>query len=33
VRAGKSPSRPDSPGKVLFKVGDISFLMRAPSAR
>jgi glyoxylase-like metal-dependent hydrolase (beta-lactamase superfamily II) len=33
VRAGKVPGVPDSPGKVLYKVGDISFLMRAsPSA-
>jgi glyoxylase-like metal-dependent hydrolase (beta-lactamase superfamily II) len=29
VRAGKVPAVPDSPGKVLYKVGDISFLMRA----
>jgi glyoxylase-like metal-dependent hydrolase (beta-lactamase superfamily II) len=29
VRAGKVPATPDSPGKVLYKVGDISFLMRA----
>lgn len=32
VRAGKVPATPGSPGKVLYKVGDISFLMRAPSA-
>ncbi|MGA7906258.1 MAG: MBL fold metallo-hydrolase [Candidatus Sulfotelmatobacter sp.] len=32
VRAGKVAASPDSPGKVLYKVGDISFLMRAPSA-
>jgi glyoxylase-like metal-dependent hydrolase (beta-lactamase superfamily II) len=29
VRAGKVPAVPGSPGKVLYKVGDISFLMRA----
>ncbi len=32
VRAGKIQPTPDSPGKVLYKVGDISFLMRAPAA-
>ncbi|HEY6371402.1 MAG TPA: MBL fold metallo-hydrolase [Candidatus Sulfotelmatobacter sp.] len=32
VRAGKVAATPDSPGKVLYKVGDISFLMRAPDA-
>jgi glyoxylase-like metal-dependent hydrolase (beta-lactamase superfamily II) len=32
VRAGKVAAMPDSPGKVLYKVGDISFLMRAPAA-
>jgi glyoxylase-like metal-dependent hydrolase (beta-lactamase superfamily II) len=32
VRAGKVAATPDSPGKVLYKVGDISFLMRAPAA-
>lgn len=31
VRAGKVLPTPDSPGKVLYKVGDISFLMRAPT--
>ena len=31
VRAGKIKPTPDSPGKVLYKVGDISFLMRAPT--
>src|SRR5439155_12140766 len=31
VRAKIQPS-PDSPGKVLYKVDDISFLMRAPAA-
>jgi glyoxylase-like metal-dependent hydrolase (beta-lactamase superfamily II) len=30
VRAGKIKPVPDSPGKVLYKVGDISFLMRSP---
>ena len=30
VRAGKVKATPDSPGKVLYKVDDISFLMRAP---
>jgi len=29
VRAGKVRAVPDSPGKVLYKVGNISFLMRA----
>lgn len=32
VRAGKVSGTPDSPGKVLYKVDNISFLMRAPSA-
>jgi len=32
VRGGKVQPSPDSPGKVLYKVDDISFLMRAPSA-
>jgi glyoxylase-like metal-dependent hydrolase (beta-lactamase superfamily II) len=33
VRTGKVPGVPDSPGKVLYKVGEVSFLMRAnPSA-
>jgi hypothetical protein len=32
VRAGKIQPSPDSPGKVLYKVDDISFLMRAPAA-
>jgi glyoxylase-like metal-dependent hydrolase (beta-lactamase superfamily II) len=32
VRAGKIKPLPDSPGKVLYKVEDISFLMRAPTA-
>jgi glyoxylase-like metal-dependent hydrolase (beta-lactamase superfamily II) len=32
VRAGKVAPTPDSPGKVLYKVGDISFLMSAPAA-
>jgi glyoxylase-like metal-dependent hydrolase (beta-lactamase superfamily II) len=32
VRAGKVAATPDSPGKVLYKVSDISFLMRAPDA-
>ena len=32
VRAGKVTATPDSPGKVLYKVGDISFLMRAPAS-
>jgi glyoxylase-like metal-dependent hydrolase (beta-lactamase superfamily II) len=31
VRAGKVHPSPDSPGKVLYKVDGISFLMRAPS--
>jgi glyoxylase-like metal-dependent hydrolase (beta-lactamase superfamily II) len=30
VRAGKVKATPDSPGKVLYKVDNISFLMRAP---
>jgi len=33
VRAGKVSPKPDSPGKVLYKVSDISFLMRAPAAQ
>ena len=32
VRAGNIAPTPDSPGKVLYKVDDISFLMRAPTA-
>lgn len=32
VRAGKVAPTPTSPGKVLYKVDDISFLMRAPAA-
>ena len=31
VRAGKVTATPDSPGKVLYKVGNLSFLMRAPT--
>jgi len=30
VESGKIPATPDSPGKVIYTVGDISFLMRAP---
>lgn len=30
VRAGKVAATPDSPGKILYKVDDISFLMKAP---
>jgi glyoxylase-like metal-dependent hydrolase (beta-lactamase superfamily II) len=33
VRAGKVAATPDSPGKVLYKAGDISFLMRATDAQ
>jgi len=33
VRAGKVAATPDSPGKVLYKVDDISFVMRKPEAR
>ena len=32
VRQGKVPATADSPGKVLYKVDGISFLMRAPAA-
>ncbi len=32
VRSGKVPATPDSPGKVIYKVDGISFLMRAPTA-
>jgi glyoxylase-like metal-dependent hydrolase (beta-lactamase superfamily II) len=32
VRSGKVPASLDSPGKVLYKVDDISFLMRTPTA-
>jgi glyoxylase-like metal-dependent hydrolase (beta-lactamase superfamily II) len=32
VRAGKIQPLPDSPGRVIYMVGDVSFLMRAPSA-
>ena len=31
VRAGKAQPTPASNGKVIYKVGDISFLMRAPA--
>jgi glyoxylase-like metal-dependent hydrolase (beta-lactamase superfamily II) len=31
VREGKVQASKDSPGKVLYKVGDVSFLMRAPT--
>jgi len=31
VRAGKVLATADSPGKVLYNMGDISFLMRAPT--
>jgi glyoxylase-like metal-dependent hydrolase (beta-lactamase superfamily II) len=30
VEAGEIPATPNSPGKVIYKVGDISFLMREP---
>lgn len=33
VRAGKIPATPSSPGKVTYKVGEISFLMRAPNSK
>ena len=33
VRAGKIPATPDSPGKVIYKVGDFSFLMRPIAPR
>jgi glyoxylase-like metal-dependent hydrolase (beta-lactamase superfamily II) len=33
VRTGKISPTPESPGKVLYKVDDISFLMRAPDTR
>jgi len=33
VRAGKISSAPESPGRVLYKVDDISFLMREPDTR
>lgn len=33
VRAGKVSPIPESPGKVLYRVDDISFLMRAPDTR
>ena len=33
VRAGKVQPSPDSSGKVLYKVDDISFLMNPPAAR
>lgn len=33
VRAGKVTTTPDSAGKVLYKVGQISFLMRAPGTK
>jgi glyoxylase-like metal-dependent hydrolase (beta-lactamase superfamily II) len=32
VRAGKVPPTPAEPGKVIYKVGDISFLMRQGTA-
>jgi len=33
VRSGKILASPESSGKVLYKVGDISFLMRAPAPK
>ena len=33
MRSGKVTPTPDSPGKVLYKVGDISFLVAAPTAK
>jgi glyoxylase-like metal-dependent hydrolase (beta-lactamase superfamily II) len=33
VRAGKVTAEADSPGKVLYKVGEITFLMRDPAAK
>jgi glyoxylase-like metal-dependent hydrolase (beta-lactamase superfamily II) len=33
VRAGKVPPSPQPGGKVIYRVDDISFLMRAPSSR
>lgn len=33
VRAGKVKATPESPGKVLYQVGNITFLMKAPEAR
>jgi len=33
VRAGKVPMTPASPGEVLYKVDDISFLMRRPETK
>jgi glyoxylase-like metal-dependent hydrolase (beta-lactamase superfamily II) len=33
VRSGKVAPTPNSPGKVLYKVDDIAFLMRAPDTR
>ena len=33
VRSGKVPATPESPGRVLYKVDDISFLMRAPDSQ
>jgi glyoxylase-like metal-dependent hydrolase (beta-lactamase superfamily II) len=33
MRKGVVTPTPDSPGKVLYKVGDISFLVRAPDGK
>ena len=33
VRSGKVPGSPAERGRVIYKVGDISFLMRAPASR
>ncbi|HXL23540.1 MAG TPA: hypothetical protein VOA78_13815, partial [Candidatus Dormibacteraeota bacterium] len=33
VRAGKVQPTPESPGKVLYKVDDITFLMKAPESK
>ena len=33
MRSGKVTPTPDSPGKVRYKVGDISFLVAAPTAK
>jgi glyoxylase-like metal-dependent hydrolase (beta-lactamase superfamily II) len=33
IRAGKVPAKPVSPGKVIYQVGDISFLMHSPDSK
>ena len=33
IRTGKVPAKPVSPGKVIYQVGDIAFLMHSPDSK